>query len=179
MEARTGPEQVISFCRRSEIDMKSAALFSAGVLTAALLVASGSGPAAAGPSCTRDSVREVVASFVAAYNQGELDVLDTMFARGDRFQEYRVLPLERHWPESANRQSLLAYFKQRYQQGDHFILNDLEVGRAKGGGFWFRAYLERQSNDIRPWASGDYVPQKSGVTPNCKIRLFRIEWNGP
>lgn len=159
--------------------MKPTALFSAGVLTAALLMASGLGAAAAGPRCTEDSARQVVTSFVEAYNRGDLVQLDALFARGDRFQEYRVLPLERDWPQSSNRQSLLAYFKERHQQGDRFTLNDLDVGRAKEGGFYFQAYLERESNDVRPWASGDYVPQKSGVTPSCKIKLFRIQWNGP
>lgn len=159
--------------------MKLAAMCCVTILTAGAFAASSLGPATASPACTAGSVHRVVKSFVTAYNEGDLDVLDALFAGEDRFQEYRVLPLERNQPESARRDSLLAYFKDRHEQGDRFVLHDLEVGKAKGGGFYFQAYLSRQSNDIRPWASGDYVPQKSGVTPKCKIKLFRIQWNRP
>lgn len=153
-------------------------VFLVGVL-AALLLSPASLPADANSGCSSGTVRRLVDSFIVAYNHGNVDEMNKIFAREDRFQEYRVLPLERDWPESNNRESLLAYFKQRHQQADHFTLKRLEVGRAKDGGFYFRPYLERRSNDIRPWANGNYVPQKSAVTPNCKIKLFRIQWDGP
>ncbi len=130
--------------------------------------------------CTERRARAVIHSFVDAYNAGDLEALDAMFAISD-FYQYRVLPLERGEPAASERQSLLSYFEERHGQGDVFTLKSLEVGRAHRpeGGFYFHAWLQRESKDLRPWGSAHFVPQKSVTGPDCRIRQFRIQWDWP
>lgn len=137
------------------------------------------GADARGP-CTREKARQQIVTFIGAYNRGDLNTLDRVFAPGDRFQEYRVMPLERPPPFSEDRSSLLNYFAERHSYNDHIELLDLDVGRDRNtGGFYTLLSFERTSDDPAPWGEGRFEPRKSGVNSRCEIRLLRFEWSGP
>ena len=119
-------------------------------------------------------------TFVAAYNRGDLATLDRLFAPEDRFQEYRVGPVERPAPLSEDRASLIDYFAERHSHNDRFELQDLRVGpNPNGDGFYTQMTVDRTSEDPAPWGRGSFEPGKTGVNSRCEIQLFRLNWIGP
>lgn len=151
-------------------------------IAAALVVVALAAPAGvdAKPACNERKARRQIKTFITAYNRGDLATLDRLFAREDRFQEYRVGPLERPPPFSEARASLMDYFAERHSRSDRFELQDLRVGPDPNtGGYYTHLTLERTSDDSSPWGEGHFEPGKSGVDSRCEIRLLRIEWTGP
>jgi hypothetical protein len=83
----------------------------------------------AGARCDVEAVRATVAAFVRAYNRGQLDRLDRLFAR-KRFVWYSSpAPGVRLRGEASNRATLMQYFRQRYESGDRL---ELSVHRFNG-----------------------------------------------
>lgn len=134
----------------------------------------------ANPACNEKKARRQIKTFIAAYNNGDLETLERIFAPGSRFQEYRVGPLERPAPFSEDRASLIDYFAERHSYNDRFELQDLKVGPDPNtDGFYTHVTVKRTSDDPAPWGEGYFEPGKSGVNSRCEISLFRIERTGP
>lgn len=108
--------------------------------------------------CSRRGVASVIRSFVSAYNKGDLRKLDSLFARGDAFGWYKVTPLEREWPDSDNRSTLVSYFEARHGKGDELKLLDLRVNKTPDdqGRRGFSFIIRRESSDFMPLASGTF-----------------------
>jgi hypothetical protein len=82
-----------------------------------------SGEAAAVSDCTGQAARRAFASFLVAFNRGEYDQLDELFARRPLFRWYSSgKPGERLRAAAANRDALPAYFRTRHGRGDRLAL---------------------------------------------------------
>jgi hypothetical protein len=129
--------------------------------------------------CSGPQTKRVVRRFVSAYNHGRFGELDRLFAPGNSFQQYRVLPVERDDPAASDRSSLIPYFRGRHELGDRLRLDSLETGLDANRKRYFQAVVTRTSNDVMPWGNGRFTPSKSGVNGDCTIRLWRQNWQGP
>lgn len=154
----TGPEQA-----RSGMSLKShvaaAILLGAGLQPPAAAVV-GHDPAAAQPVClsrsvgsvasttTAEDAAGVVREFVAAYNDGDVDRLDELFAPEPDFEWYTVSRGAREEITAYDRAALAPYFARRHSVGDHLKLLDLHVREARAwhGGFDFSFRLMRSSD---------------------------------
>lgn len=83
-------------------------------------------PAAAGANshCTGKGIRAVIVSFTEAFNQGDGERLDALFATEPEFQWYSApSPGKRLDRAAKRRDSLLAYFRARHARHDRLHLS--------------------------------------------------------
>lgn len=107
---------------------------------------SGGVPSAA-QSCDRESVADLVRTFVRAYNRGDSLQLDQVWAREPDFEWYSVSPGEREQDDAYDRDTLLPYFNRRHQLNDHLRMNSLRVRPQSDQGHFDITYrLHRQSD---------------------------------
>jgi hypothetical protein len=117
-----------------------------GILSALAPPSGGAAPSAA-QSCDRESVAALVRTFVRAYNGGDSEKLDQIWAPEPDFEWYSVSPDEREQDEAYDRETLLPYFDKRHQLNDHLRLKYLRVGpQDERGGFGIAYRLQRQSD---------------------------------
>lgn len=115
----------------------------------ALALPSG-GATSAAQSCDRESVAALVRTFVRAYNRGDSQQLDQLWAPEPDFEWYSVSPDEREQDDAYDRETLLPYFVRRHQLNDHLHMKSLRVGPENDLGHFGIAYrLHRQSNEQR------------------------------
>jgi len=106
------------------------------------------GASSATQSCDRQSVEDLVRSFVRAYNRGDTEKLDSMWANEPDFEWYSVSPGERERDDAYDRESLIPYFEERHQLEDRLRLKTLHVGPPDERGIFGISYrLHRQSNE--------------------------------
>ncbi len=84
------------------------------------LPAAGSGDSSARSSiCDGPAARATLDTFLRAFNRGDLDTLDTLFAQEPEFVWYTIAPPQGRTSAGATaRASLLAYFSARHAQGE-------------------------------------------------------------
>lgn len=117
---------------------------------------SAAAPATSG-SCSKAKSRVAMESFIKAFNRGDAETLDSLFAREPAFEWYSSpAPGRRLNRASFKRSTLLPYFVSRHSDGDRMHLRRFDfIGRgpknsgigfqvarrADGfrGGKWFRA----------------------------------------
>lgn len=120
-----------------------------GVLAASLLSlpdAFAEGGDAAPQPCTRRRVARVVKAFVSAYNRGDAERLERIWAQEPHFEWYFVEG-ERHSGDAQNRSTLGSYFAARHALNDRLRLRSLRVApRGDDGSFGFGFRLTRTSN---------------------------------
>ena len=100
--------------------------------------------------CATQDVRQVVARFLGAFNQGDVRQLDQLVS-SQQFVWYSTdAPGERLHAQAYDRSSLMAYFASRHAQHEHLVLNSLDVTftDARRGGFTFR--VTRSADDGLP-----------------------------
>ena len=110
-------------------------------------------PSAEAPTlCHADEVETVVKRFVAAFNAGDLDGLDAIFAREPEFEWYTTgAPGERQPTASHDRSSLISYFAARHAVGERLALRSFQFngnGRRPHGNFQYT--LTRSADDLAP-----------------------------
>lgn len=115
---------------------------------------SGSAPRAAA-TCDRESVTDLVRNFVRAYNRGDSDKLDQIWAAEPEFEWYAVSPDERERAEAYDRQTLVSYFELRHRLNDRLRLKRLRVGPPNEQGHFGIAYRLRRQSD-QPSGRGFY-----------------------
>ncbi len=150
-------------------------------LTALVLVAVGHSSASEGPEeqkyCSRKHAKQIVKTFVRAHNDGDIDLLDELFAQGSSFGIYQVGPVERPYPLSDDRSTLMDYFRNRHQQGDVITISKLRLSRERGSvpeHVWgFRFTLKRESKEMAPWAVGTFHG-KGAV--DCVLYAWNMSW---
>jgi hypothetical protein len=77
----------------------------------------------AGVRCDVTAVAGALRTFAVAFTRGDLQRLDSLFARGDRFAWYSSgAPGERFTPEAQKRATLVRYFTARHQRHDRIRL---------------------------------------------------------
>ena len=121
-----------------------AALFVAAVLS--------SPPAAAtGAPCNEIGGRELVARFISAFNRGDLQQLDTLFARGTWWQWYSVgnAPGRRIQAAAYNRATLVKYFRARHRQHERLTLHSFQAGSRSQGYLNFQYEVLRRADDMK------------------------------
>lgn len=101
--------------------------------------------------CSESEVRELVATFVDAFNAGDLAELDRLVAPADSFKWYTVdgpgrVPGERG--ATGERETLIPYFSRRHARGERLELRGTRFnGNTLGyGNFSYR--LRRRADDL-------------------------------
>lgn len=111
--------------------------------------------------CTRKAVARLVTAFVAAYNRGNVERLERIWAEEPHFEWYYV-DREPQRTDSFDRSTLGAYFAARHQLGDRLHLLHLSVQRERQDGmFGFAFRLRRDSDEKR--ARGGYHGKGSAI----------------
>jgi hypothetical protein len=103
--------------------------------------------------CAADEVKSLVERFVGAFNAGDENQLDRIFAREPEFEWYSTGgPGERLDPVARDRPSLVPYFRDRHALGERFTLhsftfNGNTTGSRTYGNFVYS--LTRSANDLQ------------------------------
>lgn len=132
--------------------MSAGAALIVGLGAATAPTADGAGSSA----CTAEGTRSAVSAFVIAYNQGDYEALDSLFASPPDFEWYSSnRPGTRLGAKAKRRGTLIAYFRARHRAGERlglvaFQFNDNSSGHGNFGfvlrrrlpgfrnGEWFR-----------------------------------------
>lgn len=128
-----------------------------GAALAALLVVIPAPARSVEPRCRASEARAIVRYFVDAFNRGDVDVLDRIWAQEpDFFWFFDSADALRRSELSEDRLTLPQYFRQRALLGDQLHLRDLGVRWQRG---WHAAWgvsfeLHRVSDE--PGVSGRY-----------------------
>lgn len=128
------------------------------VLTLGLMAAptaQAGGTSRAAQSCDRESVADLVRTFVRAYNRGDSEKLDSMWADEPDFEWYAVSPGERERDDAYDRETLIPYFEERHQLEDRLRLKALRIGPADDRGHFRISYRLHRQSDQRD-GSGRY-----------------------
>lgn len=110
---------------------------------------------AQGPAndCDRQSVADLVKTFVRAYNNGDTDKLESLWATEPDFEWYSVSN-ERERDDAYDRQTLIPYFEERHELGDRLRLNTLRVRPADDRGMFGISYRLHRQSDQRAGRGG-------------------------
>jgi hypothetical protein len=107
-------------------------------------------------ACVSVEVEQLAKRFVEAFNDGDLQALDAIFADEPDFEWYSTgAPGERLLPLAGDRPSLVRYFRERHELGERLTLNSFRfngnsrVSRPYGN---FEYTLTRSANDLPPTA---------------------------
>lgn len=142
--------------------LAAAALLVVPILSAppAPLLASQVAPA----ECTRKKVASIVTTFVTAYNRGNGEQLERIWAQEPHFEWFSV-ERERQRPDPYDRATLGEYFSARHELSDRLHLRSLRVKprRSSDGTFSFVFRLTRRSNDKH--GRGGYHGKGSALGP--------------
>lgn len=118
---------------------------------------------------SKKQVKRLVEKFIGAYNQGDSEELDRIFAREPGFEGYYAAP-ERQGSEGENRLSLVAYFERRHKMGDRLDLLRLRFDRDRSVRGWeFFFVLVRESQQRK--AQGTYVGKGAA---DCSISVWNM-----
>lgn len=101
-------------------------------------------------SCSQDETKRTIKAFIGAFNRGDVDVLDRLWAQEPDFKWYFVDD-ERDQEDSEDRRTLRLYFQERVLLNDHLELRQLGV-TPDGTDFAFK--LLRTTDDERKRAAG-------------------------
>ncbi|MFN2587767.1 MAG: nuclear transport factor 2 family protein [Actinomycetota bacterium] len=120
---------------------------------------------------TSEDAARVIRDFVGAYNDGDIDRLDELFAPEPDFEWYTVSRGAREEITAYDRGALPPYFSRRHRAGDHLKLLDLVVSEERGwhGGFDFSFRLVRSSDQRR--AEGWYHGKGAA---DCRIFVWSM-----
>lgn len=105
-------------------------------------------------ACVADEAEELGRRFVAAFNDGDFQALDSLFAQEPAFEWYATgAPGERLLPLAGDRPSLMPYFRERHEFEERMVMNSL---RFNGNTRTLRPYgnfeytLTRSASDLPP-----------------------------
>lgn len=124
------------------------------------LPVSGSGDSSARRSlCDEPAARATFDSFLRAFNEGDPEALNALFAPDPHFVWYTIAPPQgRAGAGPTGRSSLLAYFAARHEQGEKLGLLSFRYGSAqqRDGAIQsgFHGYLSRRAADLWPSRRG-------------------------
>ncbi|MGH2747165.1 MAG: hypothetical protein ACRDKB_04505 [Actinomycetota bacterium] len=125
-------------------------------------------------TCTRASTAARVRSFIRAYNRGNLERLERMWAQEPDFQWY-VVDDERESRDAENRHTLGTYFNARHQLNDRIRLRRIRVSpTSEDGSFGFGFKLFRTTDDSRKRAEGLFHG-KGAVTQGCLLHVWAMD----
>ena len=126
----------------------------AAAVLAALVGAAGAtgerrNPAVPGARCTANEVKQVVASYLAAFNAGKRSTLNRVFTRPALFKWYSVSGPEGRLAAAAyDRSTLMSYFASRHSEGERLTLRSLRFNGSSSGYGNFEYTLMRTARDL-------------------------------
>ena len=139
------------------------ALLAASPAAMAALAASGAS------QCTESSTRQVVTSFIDAFNKGDATRLDQLVA--DYSQYTTDAPGDFSSPAPRNRSELIAYFAQRHQAHERLTLESRQSSGQSANAFNFQFELTRSADDL---PAAPYTGSASVFCGNPSLTL--INW---
>ena len=121
----------------------------ASLVAAALLSAPPT--AATGAPCNEIGGRELVMNFITAFNRGDVQRLDTLFARGTWWRWYSVsnAPGKRIQAAAYNRATLIKYFRARHRKHERLTLRSFQAGDRSLGFVNFQYEVLRRADDMK------------------------------
>ena len=120
-----------------------------------------------GPVCTESSTRQVVDSFIDAFNKGDVARLNQLLPD---FVFYATdAPGEFFSPEPRSRSDLIAYFTQRHQVHDRLTLESLGFNTESTGAGGFVFEVVRSADDLAP------TPYGGKGTVFCRTTLHLLD----
>lgn len=130
--------------------------------------------AAAQSDCTSTTVRSALVSFLTAYNEGDLERLDSLFAEPPAFQWYSANgPGQRIGSSARQRDTLIGYFRARHRLGDLLNLVSFQFNGNWGGHGNFGMVLKRSISNFR---QGEWFRLQAKGAAECAGRspLFTV-----
>jgi hypothetical protein len=121
----------------------------APLLAAALL--SSPPTASTGAPCDELGSRELVTSFISAFNRGDLRRLDALFAHGMSWRWYSVsnAPGKRVQGAAYDRSTLITYFRTRHKRHERLQLRSFQPHGRSLGFVNFEYQLVRRADDMK------------------------------
>jgi hypothetical protein len=96
--------------------------------------------------CSRGEADRLVRTFTRAYNRGDVQVLERLWAHEPDFKWYFVQD-ERVGADAENRMTLPAYFAHRHTLGDRIDLRKVAVGRPSPSGHYGISFKLKRFSD--------------------------------
>jgi hypothetical protein len=166
-------------------DVRAVRTWVAGAAAAASLAAAAPlGQAAATSDCTSQATRSALASFVSAFNRGDAQQLDSLFAQPPLFQWYSSnVPGLRNMPAAQDRNTLITYFRARHVKRDRMRLVSFSfTGNSHGAGnFIFK--MKRAAGDYRNGAWFGLIGKGAAVCSDeateQPVRFVVLSLGGP
>jgi len=112
-----------------------------------------------GASCDELGSRELVTSFISAFNRGDVRRLDSLFAHGMWWRWYSVStgPGKRIQKAAYNRQTLIKYFRARHKHHERLQLRSFQFNGHSLGFVNFEYQLLRRADDMKAPVPRAYV----------------------
>lgn len=111
-----------------------------------------SGSSAGPPPCTESTTRQIVTSFIEAFNNGDAARLDQLFADFSRYAS--DAPGGFSSPVPISRSDLIAYLAQRHQAHERLNLESLEFNGRSANDFNFAFEVTRSADGLAPTPYG-------------------------
>ena len=122
--------------------------------------------------CDPAETNAVVERFIAAFNAGDLAVLDRVFAPEGRFRWYSVdAPGERLRSESLRRSTLVGYFAERHARRERLALRSWRFNGRRGSLGHFEFRLTRRATDLDPMPYAGKGAIDCGLRPRAIVVL--------
>ena len=109
-------------------------------------------PASLASTCTESSSRQIVTSFIEAFNNGDLGKLDQLFA--DYSYYATDAPGKFSSPAPRSRSDLIAYFAQRHLAHERLKLESLQFNGRSANDFNFAFEITRSADGLAPTPYG-------------------------
>lgn len=130
----------------------------------------------ASQACTASATRAAWVAFLRAFNQGDYQRLDTLFARTPEFGWYSSnAPGLRNLTAAKNRVTLISYFRARHARHDRMQL--LAFAYHDDGNFTYR--LRRSASDYKSGAWFKLIGKGAVTCTDAGTRLIVVSVGGP
>jgi hypothetical protein len=149
------------------------------VLVSVLVSVAGATASTARPAsqaCTAGATRTAWVAFLNAFNHGDYQRLDKLFARAPEFGWYSSnAPGLRNLTPSKNRATLISYFRARHAHHDRMQL--LAFAYHDDGNFTYR--LRRSASDYKSGAWFKLIGKGAVTCTDADTRLIVVSVGGP
>jgi hypothetical protein len=152
-----------------------------GLVTVALFaLLSTSTTGAVRSNCTSQKVSGALVEFVGAFNRGDYETLDSLFATEPDFQWFSSTRPGRRLAASAkNRASLVRYFEARHAKEDRLGVAFFRLtGDTPRHGNW-EARFRRSSSDYRSGRWFRTLAKGAAICEGSSVRFIVMSFGGP
>jgi hypothetical protein len=130
--------------------------------------------------CTRPQTHELALSFLAAFNQGNYEKLDSLFAEEPAFVEFATSgPGRRVGKTAQERGTLIDYFHARHAKQDKFRLLSYSANGNAPQWSNFSLEMRRSATGVRHGDWFDVIGKGAAVCEGDLPRLILVNLSGP